>query len=74
MAARLSGSRGTEKCDVKGCGKDAERSVSGEAAVEAGLDVEEGLRRAHLCKDHYKQFKKATKTDRTLESLGRSKG
>ncbi len=71
MAERLSGSRSVEKCAVKGCGKDAERSVSGEAAREAGLDVEEGLRRAHLCKDHYRQFKKATREDRKLESLGR---
>ena len=74
MEEKASASRGVDKCDVKGCGKDAERSVSGEAAVEAGLDVEEGLRRAHLCKDHYRQFKKATKKDRELESLGRSKG
>ncbi len=71
MAERLSGSHAVEKCDVKGCGKDADRSVAGEAAREAGLDVEEGLRRAHLCKDHYKQFKKATKEERKLESLGR---
>ncbi|HVO78020.1 MAG TPA: hypothetical protein VMS79_04040 [Methanomassiliicoccales archaeon] len=71
MAERLSGSRTVVKCDVKGCGNDAERSVSGEAAREAGLDVEEDLRRVHLCKDHYKQFKKATKEERKLESLGR---
>ncbi|MGD1061459.1 MAG: hypothetical protein ABR879_08395 [Methanomassiliicoccales archaeon] len=71
MAEHSSASRGAEKCDVKGCGKDAERSVSGEAAREAGLDVEDDLRRAHLCKDHYKQFKKATKEERQMEYLGR---
>jgi hypothetical protein len=71
MAERTSASGSVEKCSVSGCGKDAERSISGEAAREAGLDVPEDLRRAHLCKDHYKQFKKATRDERKLESLGR---
>jgi hypothetical protein len=59
-----------EICDVKGCNKPAERSISGEAARSAKLDVEEDLRRVHLCKNHYKQYKKASRRDRELESLG----
>ena len=71
MAERKSKPKEGEVCQVKGCGKPAERSVSGESAREAGLAVEEGLKRAHLCKDHYRQYKKSTKQDRVLESLGR---
>ncbi|MCX6653081.1 MAG: hypothetical protein NT137_07005 [Methanomassiliicoccales archaeon] len=70
MEDRKSAVRDVERCMVKDCGKEAERSVSGESAREAGLDVEEGTKRAHLCKDHYRQFKKATKQDRILDSLG----
>jgi hypothetical protein len=71
MADRKSKPKQGDACQVKGCGKEAERSVSGESAREAGLPVEEGLKRVHLCKDHYKQYKKGTKQDRVLESLGR---
>jgi hypothetical protein len=71
MAERKSAPRGAPVCSVKECGKEAERSVSGESALEAGLDVEEGVKRVHLCREHYRQYKKSTKKDRTLESLGR---
>lgn len=71
MAERKSAPREDQTCQVKGCGKAAERSVSGEGAREAKMQVDEGLKRIHLCKEHYKQFKKATKQDRVLESLGR---
>jgi hypothetical protein len=71
MADRKSKPREGETCQVKSCGKPAERSVSGESAREAKLDVEEELKRVHLCKEHYRQYKKSTKQDRVLESLGR---
>ena len=71
MAERKSKSMEGEACQVKGCDKQAERSVSGESARDAKLPVEEELKRVHLCKDHYRQYKKNTKQDRVLESLGR---
>jgi len=54
------------KCSVSGCEKDAVRSIAAGKVTAAGLkiDVE---RRAYLCKEHYKEFKKTTKKDRTLE-------
>ncbi len=62
-------------CSVKGCGSEAERSISGEAAYDAGLKVDEGLKRVHLCKEHYREYKKLSKKDRQLGTLGRkSKG
>jgi len=53
------------KCTVAGCEDDAVRSVSAPKAKDAGLDVEG--RRAYLCKEHYKQYKKGSKKDRRLE-------
>jgi hypothetical protein len=70
MAERKSPVPQEDECTVKGCGKEAERSISTESATEAGLDIIEGARRAHLCKDHYKEYKKRTKKDRKLDSLG----
>jgi len=61
----------TETCDVTGCGKPAERSVSAKLAARAGLKFDESLRRVHLCKEHYRKLKKETKELRQLESLGR---
>lgn len=55
-----------EKCSVSGCEKDAIRSIASSKVTAANLKVE-AERRAYLCKDHYKEFKKATKKDRTME-------
>ena len=54
------------KCSVSGCGKDAVRSLPASKVTEAGLKVG-NERRAYLCKDHYKAYKKATKKDKMLE-------
>jgi len=59
------------KCDVQGCKADAERSVAGKKAEKAGLALSsDPEKNAHLCHEHYKQYKKKTKTDRTYERLG----
>jgi len=54
------------KCSVQGCGKEAVRSLPVEKVVKAGLKVT-GSRRAYLCKEHYKDFKKATKLERLVD-------
>jgi hypothetical protein len=54
------------KCSVSGCGKDAIRSLPAAKVAEAGLKVG-SERRAYLCKEHYKAYKKATKKDKMLE-------
>lgn len=60
-----------QRCDVKDCSASAERSVSGKNAGKAGLTLEsDDLRKARLCREHYKQFRKKTKKDRELERLG----
>ncbi|MFB3890072.1 MAG: hypothetical protein ACE14S_11320 [Candidatus Bathyarchaeia archaeon] len=55
------------KCTVSGCSRDAERSISLDKAKAAGLNVATSEKRAYLCKEHYKEFKKKTKKDKTLE-------
>ncbi len=55
-----------EKCSVSGCSRDAERSIPFEKAKSAGLNVT-GERRAYLCHEHYKEFKRKTKKEKTLE-------
>ncbi len=56
-------------CDVAGCTKPAERSISQNSAQEAKLEVDKDLKRVHLCKEHYKAYKKATKTERKIGSI-----
>jgi len=55
------------KCSVSGCGRDAVRSISAEKVRSAGLGVGGGEKRAYLCREHYKEFKKKTKKDKTVE-------
>jgi len=53
-------------CSVDGCSREAIRSLPIAKVEEAGLKVK-GTRRAYLCKEHYKEYKKATKKEKTLE-------
>jgi hypothetical protein len=74
MTPNMEGRRGapeSETCDVTGCGKPAERSVSAKLVARASLKFDDSLRRVHLCKEHYRKLKKETKDLRELESLGR---
>ena len=59
-------------CSVSGCSNTALRSIAVEKAAKAGLKVGSS-RRAYLCKDHYKEFKKKTKKDRLIEKWRMSK-
>jgi len=54
------------KCSVAECSNDAVRSLQTDQVKKARLKVGEA-RRAYLCKEHYKEFKKETKKDRALE-------
>jgi hypothetical protein len=55
------------KCSVSGCGQEAVRSLSAEKVRSAGFNVGSSERRAYLCKNHYKEYKKKTKKEKTLE-------
>jgi len=52
---------------VSGCKNEAARSITAEKVKAAGLNINTSEKRAYLCKEHYKEFKKKTKKDKTLE-------
>ena len=62
-------SKGT-KCSVEGCNREAVRSLDFGKVYSAGLRVKGG-RRAYLCKEHYKEYKKATKKDKLIDKWRR---
>ena len=55
------------KCSVASCSKEAVRSLSTGKAKSAGLNVESGEKRVYVCREHYKEFKKKTKKDKTID-------
>ncbi len=55
-------------CDVVGCEREAVRAVSREDARKV-FRLKEGRGKAHLCREHYKEFKKKTKKERKLRYL-----
>lgn len=58
-------------CDIQGCKEPAERSLNAKRVEGAGLNISETAgSNLHLCKKHYREFKKKTKQDRELERLG----
>lgn len=70
--------RGTKEniCDVIGCENSSDRSMPTGKIAEAidekllEWDIGDPKRRTHLCKIHYKELKKITKSDRGLQRLG----
>lgn len=59
-------------CAVSGCGQPAARSLPTKKIKEAlpDLTLTGEPRRSHLCRDHYRQFRKKTKREREFERLG----
>jgi hypothetical protein len=55
------------KCSISGCSKEAIRSISATKVKSAGLNIGSGERRAYLCKEHYKEYKKKTKKEKKVE-------
>jgi len=59
------------QCNVSDCSENAKRSLSFKKVKNAlpKLKFENVGKKVHLCKEHYKQFKKATKEQRKMETL-----
>jgi hypothetical protein len=51
-------------CSV--CGKEAVRSLPADKVKAAGMNAGSD-KRAYLCKEHYKEYKKKTKKDKTID-------
>jgi hypothetical protein len=56
-----------EPCLLPGCGEVAVRHLSLAEARKAFTNLPETGRRAPLCREHYREWKKATKEARQLE-------
>ena len=61
---------GADPCIVPGCGAPSVRHLALGEAKKAFSDLPEKGRRAPLCRDHYREWKKTTKEARKLERLG----
>ena len=55
------------KCNVSGCSEDGVRSLNSKKVEQAGLQIATSGKKVVLCKTHYKEWKKETKDDRSLE-------
>ena len=56
-------------CDVVGCENDAVKTVARKKA-EKIFNLGGRGTKVHLCKEHYKEYKKRTKKERKLERIG----
>ena len=55
------------KCNVDGCDEDGVRSLNTKKIEDAGLRLNSSGKKSVLCKSHYKEWKKETKDDRSLD-------
>ena len=55
------------KCNISGCDDIGIRSINTAKVEDAGLRVSSSGKKSVLCKTHYKEWKKETKDDRSLE-------
>jgi hypothetical protein len=54
-------------CSVINCKNAAIRSLPFDKAKASGLKITGEGKRTFLCKEHYKEFKKKTKKDKTID-------
>ncbi|MGA1819767.1 MAG: hypothetical protein ACMUHU_02040 [Thermoplasmatota archaeon] len=59
-----------KQCEVSGCSEPAQRAVNAKKAKNSGLSISIERGNVHLCKEHYREFKKSTKEDRKLQRIG----
>jgi hypothetical protein len=59
------------QCNVLDCNEEIKRSMSFKKVSEAlpKLKFDSSGKKVHLCKVHYKEYKKATKDQRKMETL-----
>jgi len=72
MVERRSKSKAGDTCSVDKCDEPSKRSLP-QKKVRKGLPelkFTATAGRAHLCRKHYKEYKKATKSERTMDRLG----
>ncbi|MEM0155676.1 MAG: hypothetical protein QW597_03630 [Thermoplasmataceae archaeon] len=55
-------------CEVSGCDRESFKTVEGELASKV-FSLKEKKTKIHLCKEHYKEYKKNTKKERELKRM-----
>jgi hypothetical protein len=68
--APRSRAEGDDPCAVPGCSALAVRHLARAEARKVFSNLPEKGRRAPLCRDHYREWKKSTKDARKLDRLG----
>lgn len=58
----------TKICQVSGCTEVSFKTVDGSLAKKV-LTLEEEKSKVHLCKNHYKEYKKGTKKEREIQRM-----
>ncbi|MFW6176287.1 MAG: hypothetical protein ACOC40_01165 [Thermoplasmatota archaeon] len=67
---RKSKRRSKKTCSVKGCDEKKKKSVSKSKVMDkTDLKIDTDSTNAYLCKEHYKEYKKATKEERRARRL-----
>ena len=54
-------------CSIDGCDKAGARSINATKVEDAGLRLKGRNKKAVLCREHYREYKKGSKDDRDLE-------
>ncbi len=52
-----------KKCDVSQCNEESHQTVPAELAKKV-FSFDSGMTKVHLCKEHFKKYKKETKKER----------
>lgn len=68
-APRHGGEADPGRCDVAGCANPPVRSIARVEARKAFPQMSDAGRRASLCREHYKLYKKATRKAHELDRL-----
>lgn len=56
-------------CEVTDCHNDSFKTVPADLAKKV-FTFDEKKTKVHLCKEHYKEYKKGTKQERTINRMG----
>ncbi|MHB1507582.1 MAG: hypothetical protein ACYCUZ_05945 [Cuniculiplasma sp.] len=56
---------GDKKCQVRDCNEESHKTVPADLASKV-VSFDSKLTKVHLCKEHYKKYKKGTKKEREV--------
>ncbi len=57
-----------KNCEVPGCTNDSFKTVPADLAKKV-FTIDDKKTKVHLCKEHYKEYKKGTKKERAMNRM-----